>query len=457
MNLNLGLNISQQQKLVMTQQMQVSMKILEMSNLDLKDYVEKVVGENPVLEIEFENDKPKNEGENKYDYKEMIKSVQFDSYGNGSYEIDNEEAVSPFAFISTQKSLIDYLTEQIFDLNENDFNKSICEYIIGNLDSRGYLIDSDENIASVLKVSIEEVKYCIELVQMLEPTGICARNLKECLILQLEEKGIFDDNLYRIINEFIELMGKNKFTQIAKELKITVKEAQEYGDMIKTLDPKPTRGFYTGEETKYIVCDALIKESENGFEVVMKNEFIPKLTINNLFKDIIKDEKDDKAAKYVKEKLDNAMFLIKCIEQRKNTLYSVLQEILERQNGYFSKGEKYLKPMKLKEIADSIGVHESTVSRAIKDKYINSGRGVVRIRDFFTVGLNSNKNDEDVSAKNIKNLIKDLIEKEDKSKPISDQNITDTLNLKGTEISRRTVAKYREEIGISASSKRKRF
>lgn len=457
MNFQLGVNLTQQQKLVMTQKMQLSVKILEMSGLELKDYVDKVIVENPVIEIDYEdkNSKKENDISNKIDYKEMINYLQFDNYGNGSYIVEDEEAVSPFNFISAQRSLYDILDEQISELEIEEYKKEICRFIVDDLDSRGYLVDSDENLAELLKVSIDEIRDAIEIVQDLEPSGIGARNLKECLLIQLERRGILDDNLVRIINEFLELVGDNKYNQIAKELNIPVVDVQDYGDIIKTLEPKPSRGFYTGDEVKYIVADAAIKRIGDEFIVVMKNDVIPNLMINDLYKQII--QKDDAAtSKYVKEKIDSAVFLIKSIEQRKNTLYKVLEEIIKLQKDYFLHGEKYLKPMKLKEVSESIDVHESTVSRAIKDKYIDTERGLVKIKDLFTTGLSSTS-EEDVSTNNIKKKIKELVDNEDKRKPLSDQAITDTLIAGDIEISRRTVAKYREEMEIKSSSKRKRF
>lgn len=457
MNFQLGVNLTQQQKLVMTQKMQLSVKILEMSGLELKEYIDKAIIENPVVEIDYNDKNTKKESDvsKKIDYKEMVNYLQFDNYGNGSYDVESDEAISPFNFISEQKSLHDILNEQISELEIEEYKKEICRFIIDDIDSRGYLDDSDENLAELLKVSIEEIREAIEIVQDLEPSGIGARNLKECLLIQLERRGILDDNFCRVINEFLELIGDNKYNQVAKKLGITVEEVQDYADLIKTLEPKPSRGYYTGDKVKYIVADAEIKRIGDEFIIIMKNDLIPSLMISDLYKQIVNKEDTD-ASKYVKEKIDNAVFMIKSIDQRKNTLYKVLEEIVNLQKEYFLYGEKALKPMKLKEISESIEVHESTVSRAIKDKYIDTERGLVKIKDLFTTGI-SGYNEEDVSTTNIKKRIKELVDNEDKRKPLSDQAITDALVAEQIEISRRTVAKYREEMDIKSSSKRKRF
>lgn len=457
MNFQLGVNLTQQQKLVMTQKMQLSVKILEMSGLELKEYIDKAIIENPVVEIDYNDKSTKKESDvsKKIDYKEMVSYLQFDNYGNGSYDVESDEAISPFNFISEQKSLHDILNEQISELEIEEYKKEICRFIIDDIDSRGYLDDGDENLAELLKVSIEEIREAIKIVQDLEPSGIGARNLKECLLIQLERRGILDDNFCRVINEFLELIGDNKYNQVAKKLGITVEEVQDYADLIKTLEPKPSRGYYTGDKVKYIVADAEIKRIGDEFIIIMKNDLIPNLMISDLYKQIVNKE-DTAASKYVKEKIDNAVFMIKSIDQRKNTLYKVLEEIVNLQKEYFLYGEKDLKPMKLKEISESIEVHESTVSRAIKDKYIDTERGLVKIKDLFTTGL-SGYNEEDVSTTNIKKRIKELVDNEEKRKPLSDQAITDALAAEQIEISRRTVAKYREEMDIKSSSKRKRF
>ena len=312
-------------------------------------------------------------------------------------------------------------------------------------------------IAEELRIEVSKVEYAVKLLQSMEPVGIGARNLRECLELQIDRIGVTDVYLYKIIDEYLELLAENKFNIIAKELDIDVKKAQEYGDIIKSLNPKPSCGFYTGEEVKYIVPDAYIKKIDKEYYIVMNDELGPKLTINAVYKEILKNDTDKEAVEYVKEKLNSAVFLIKSIEHRKTTIYRVLEKILELQRDYFDLGKTYLKPMTLKEIANSLEMHESTISRAIRDKFIYTDRGTIKIKDLFTTGISSNISGEDISTNIIKNSIKELIENEDKKSPISDQVICAILNKKDMNISRRTVAKYREEMGIKSSKGRKRF
>ncbi len=457
MNMNFNMTLTQEQKLIMTQQMQLSIKLLQMSSSELLEYINKEFAENPVIETNYEKDLDEVKVQDRYDYKEMIKYFESDNYGSQSYGSYDEDEVSPFTFISAQKSLKDFLIEQIIDLNIDEFHKSLCIYIAESLDNKGYLDISTQDISKELKVPLDNVEKALKTLQSLEPDGIGARDLKECLTIQLEKQYFDDENLFEIIENHLEDIADNRYNQIAKALNINPKEAQEYGDIIKELEPKPSRGFYTGDDVKFIIPDATIRKIDGEYFILMNDDVLPKLSINSMYKEILNNSKDAFATDYVKQKINGAMFLIKSIEQRKSTLYRVLEKILEKQMDYFEKGESYLKPMTLKEIAEELGIHESTVSRAIKEKFILTYRGTVKIKNLFTTGLTVTDGGEDTNILNIKNEIKSLVDKENKEKPISDQVICNELNNKGYNISRRTVAKYREEMGIKSSSKRKRF
>lgn len=465
MNLDFELNLSQQQKLVMTQQMQMSIKMLQMSSVELNEYIEREMEENPLLEKQYaeknQEDVNTKDGDfnDKIDYEKFIKYLDFEDYRHES-NYKNEEEVSPFTFISKEESLVEYLINQLGEIQIKNSQKKVCKYIIENLDEKGYLPDSISDIAEQLKVSKDEVLSSLKIVQSFEPDGIGARSLEECLKLQLKKKNIYDENLFYIIDEHLNNIAENKYNVIAKDLNITPKQAQEYGDAIKKLEPKPSRGFYTGDETKFIVPDAFIKKLDEEYFIIMNDNSVPMLSINNVYKTLIHndDTKDKDAEEYVKNKINSAVFLIKSIEQRKSTLYSVLKEIVDYQKDYFNNGIKNLKPMTLKDIADKINVHESTVSRAIREKYIYTDRGIVKIKDLFTTGIAGESSFSDsMSSSSIKTKIKELVEGEDEKNPLSDQKICDVLNSQGMNISRRTVAKYREEMNIKSSSKRKRY
>jgi RNA polymerase sigma-54 factor len=438
----------------MTQEMQLSVKILQMTAFELQEHIEKELEENPVLDDTGEMFNT--ELKDKIDFTEMAKQFEYSPSDSKVYSKD-DESVSPFNFISETKTLDEYLMEQVSELDETELCKSVCNYIIESLDSKGYLDMTAEVLAAELRIEKEIVDYAISVVQSLEPEGIGARNLKECLKIQIARKGLVDVNIYRIIDEYLELLAENKFNIIAKELGIDVIKAQEYGDLIRTLQPKPSSGFYTGEQVKYVVPDAYIKKIDQEYFVIMNDELGPKLTISTVYKQILKSDSDKEAVEYIKDKLNSAVFLIKSIEHRKTTIYRVLEKIIELQKEFFDHGKERLKPMTLREIADSLEIHESTVSRAIRDKYVLTDRGTIRIKDMFTTGMSSSRGGEDVSTNIIKNSIAKLIEEEDKKSPLSDQHLCDVLNKSGTNISRRTVAKYREELGIKSSKGRKRF
>lgn len=457
MEMNFNLNLTQEQKLIMTQQMQLSVKLLQMSSQELQEQIEKEVQENPVLEYSESYFDKEEEVKNRVDYKELVKYLDFDKYGQHHYERSEDEEVSPFNFVSEKMSLKRYLNNQIIDLYVKDYLKIVCEYIIDNIDSRGYLDIGIDDISKELNITQELAVEALNLVQSLDPPGVAARDIKECLKLQLQRKGLLEEKISRIIDQHLENIADNRYSAIAKALNIEIKDAQRYGDIIKSLEPKPSSGFYTGDEVRYITPDAYIRKIGQDYHIIMNDDLLPKFNINDRYKEIIKEESNKEAVEYIKDKINNALFLIKSIEHRKSTIYKVLEKIVELQKDYFEYGTNYLKPMTLKDISESIDMHESTVSRAVKDKYINTSRGTIKVKDLFTTGLSSNSDTEDVSTSIIKKEIKNLIDDENKEKPLSDQNICDILNTRGMNISRRTVAKYREEMDIKSSSKRKRF
>lgn len=450
MNLDFGLSMHQEQKLIMTQQMQMSIKILQLSSFELQEYIEKEIQENPLLEAKYDKK------EDKLNYKDIIKYLEFDDYTHNNYVKCDDEEVSPFNFISNKKSLKEYLKEQIADFDEKDCIKHICNYIIENIDSKGYLGVSTEDISKEIHIPLNVVEKALVIVQSLEPYGVGARDLKECLKIQLYQRKMENCKLLQIIDNHLEDIAENRYNIIGKSLNITPMEAQRYGDIIKKLQPKPSSGFYTGEEVNYIIPDAYIKKIGEKYYIIMNDDLVPKLMINNLYKGIINKNEDKSAVEYVKNRLDSAAFLIKSIENRKSTIYRVLESILEIQREYFDYGERYLKPMTLKEIADSLNMHESTISRAIRDKYIHTSKGTIKIKSLFTTSIQG-ANSDNMSSTNVKKLISNLIDKEDKKSPLSDQYISDELKKVNVNISRRTVTKYREEMGIKSSKGRKRF
>lgn len=464
MKLDYSMKMTQEQRLILTQNMQQSIKLLQMSLHDLREYIDNEYSENPVLEVNEDmisseeiQSNTVGETEEKYDHKKLLEELYSDSYNDKSERTySGEEDISPLSFIEKKKSLKEFLQEQLLELSIPQDIAIMCDYIIESLDSRGYLEISTEEISKELNIDEEDIEKALKIVQALEPYGIGARDIKECLLIQSEKLNILDDNIEKMILNHLENIADNKYELVGKELNISPREAQRYGDLIKKLEPKPSRGFYTGEDVSYIVPDAEIKNIDGEFFIIMNENVLPRLMINKTYKQVLDNNENKETSEYVKDKINQAIFLIKSIEQRKNTLYKVLECVVDKQKEFFIKGKQYIRPLTLKEVAEIIGMHDSTVSRAIKDKYILTSYGTIKIKDLFANGVSCNK-DEDMTTIKIKDEIKKIINGENKSKPFSDQIISSMLAEKEMNISRRTVAKYREELGIKSSAMRKRL
>lgn len=448
--------LKQEQKLALTQTMKQSINILQMPINDLIDFIDKEFEENPVLEGEFKEGEFSN-NDTSENYKEMINYLNSNNYNSGINNYYNEDEVDQFSFISEKKSLKDFLFNQLIEINIKKDLKNIIKYMIEAIDNNGYLSEDIESISREINVDIDLCQEALAILQGFEPVGIGARDLKECLLIQAKRKNILDKNLENIILDYIEYIAENKYNYISKKLSITEKRVQDYADIIKTLEPKPSRGYYCGEDVNFIIPDAYVVKIGKEYNVILNNGIVPTLRVSDTYISFINKEDSSSEKKYVEEKIGNAINLIKNINQRNTTLVSVINAIINRQIDYFDKGLDFLKPMTLKDISEDLGFHESTISRAVKDKYIATQSGTIKLKNLFTQKINNNYAYEEKSVINIKNKIKDLISKEDKKKPISDQIICNILNEENFNISRRTVAKYREELGIKSSSKRKRI
>ena len=452
MNMNFDLSLQQTQKLVMTQQLQMAIKILQLPSTELNEYIENELVDNPVLEA---NAPQSNIEEPKIDWTEVAKNYDSDDY-EGRYQ-DDEENVSPLNFIASISTLRDYLLFQLhFAVNDKEDN-AIGEYMIDNIDSAGYLRISAFDAAKHFNTDEKKVESIIKIIQTFEPSGVGARSIEECLLIQLSEQGILNTLLETVIKKYLNEIGENKYNIIAKELCITTQEAQAIGDIIKGLEPKPGRGFADSDDIKYITPDVAVEKVSEHYVVLVNERTTPRLSISTYYRSILKNGgKDEATQEYIKRKLDSAIWLIKSIEQRRATIFNVVTSIVRNQQDFLDKGLGFLKPLTLKDIAEAIGVHESTVSRAINGKYVQTPRGLFQLKFFFTRGLDAAFGDNK-STESIKKIIKEIINNEDEKKPLSDQKITDILNKDGLNISRRTVAKYREDMDIPPTNKRKRF
>jgi RNA polymerase sigma-54 factor len=440
----------------MTPELRQAIQLLQYTSLELNSYLKREMEENPLLELEGPSDDSQSmetlKDEKDIDWKEFLESYDDISYRS---EVDrNRKEYSFENFVSYTPSLKDYLIEQLNMISLDSAEYRIADYIIQNINSNGYLDSTVVEMASQLQVSEEEVEAVLTVIQSFEPYGVGARSLKECLLIQVRDEKDF--LIKRVISDHLEDIASNKIASIAKDLDITIQNAQEYVDFIKCLEPKPGRTFRgDGDDTRYITPDASIEEIDGEYVIFINDVTGPRLNINQYYKSLLKDGGDVETTEFLQEKLNSAMWLIKSIEQRRQTLYKVVESILKFQKEFLIHGDKRLVPLTLKDVAEDIKMHESTISRATSGKYVQTPRGVFELKYFFTTGL-SGKSGE-VSATSVKSIIKGIIDSEDQKKPLSDQVISNILKEKGMEVSRRTVAKYRDELKIPSSSRRRRF
>lgn len=456
MKLNYNLALEQSQKLVMTTELRQAIQLLQFNSIELNEYIARELEENPMLEME---QLPKELETVEIDSKDAdIEWKEYiEKYDDVSYKPEIDKNTKDFnleAFISQDQSLKDYLNSQLSMLDLNKDQAMIADYIIENIDDNGYLLASIEEISNANNYSQEVVNSVLHIVQSLDPLGVGARSLKECLLLQI--KDVDNPILRHIIENHLEDIAFNRINKISKENDLSQIEIQEICDFIRTLEPKPGRLISNSSaDTKYIVADATILFVEGEY-IIQVNDFTgPKLNINNFYRNMLLDGGDKNATEFLQEKLNSAVWIIKSIEQRRQTIYKVVESILKNQIEFFNHGEKKLAPLTLKEVADDIEMHESTISRATNGKYVQTPRGLFELKYFFTSSLSGSTGD--ISSTSVKSAIKDLIDKEDPKKPLSDDKLSKLLETKGTKISRRTVAKYRDEMEIPSSTLRKRY
>lgn len=452
MKLSYGLTIEQTQKLTMTPELIQAIRILQFNNQELDSFVQEELMENPVLEFDKRGE------EHLADLREKIRSDYDDeqSYKQWEYSPDKEE-YSYEQFVSKEETLEDYLLLQLTFSSLKGEDLKIGRYLVEAIDENGYLTVTTEQVAKCFKTNRQHIEKVLDVIQTFEPFGVGARCLAECLIIQLAAKGLLDEVAEYIILNHLEDIGNNKLSKVAKKIGISVSQVQMVCDLIRTLEPKPGRSFSSGESVKYIIPDVVVEKINDQYVVVSNETSIPHLMVSPYYSSLSREAKnDEELSKYLTDKFNAALWLIKSIEQRKKTIYNVASAVVEYQKEFFDKGNKYLKTLTLKQVAEAIGMHESTVSRSVNGKYMQTPRGVFEIKYFFSSGI-TGIGGEGVSSNSIKSIIKEIIDKEDTSKPYSDQDIVGILSEKGIEISRRTVAKYREGMNILSSSKRKRY
>lgn len=478
------------QSLLMTPQLQQAIKLLQLGRLEYIEAIQKELLENPILEEAKEIEDPNGASErlasrdHSDDGIERVSSEQIheseqmlpapgktpvdwetylenlsDARGSSTPRgfTDLDERPSLEATISKEENLADHLVAQIrlSDLQREDY--PIAMHVICNLNRDGYLCCSFEELAEAVNCDPGDVKRVVEVVQTFDPPGVAARDLKECLLIQLENMGFGSALESRIVNDHLDKLERQKYDLIAKAEKVAVEDVYKAVLTIRSLEPRPGRQF-SDEATRYVVPDIYVYKNEGEWVITLNEDGLPKLRVSSYYLKLLRNNNDNSTnphKTYLNERLKAASWLIKSIHQRQQTIFKVTESIVKFQKEFLDFGVERLKPLVLKDVADDIGMHESTVSRVTTNKYVHTPQGVFELKYFFTTGIKSSEGD--VSSSSVKERIKNLIVAEPPDNPISDQQIVDILKKENIDIARRTVAKYRETLGILSSSKRKKL
>ncbi len=471
-----SLNVSQQLQLVMTPQLQQAIKLLQLSRMELSEMIQQEMEMNPALEEESHEDDHANEmdqaeeSQDETDIREVTIEDnlpsdmdwenyinEYNSTGRVHTEFEHIEAPNYEAFTPERTSLKKHLEWQLMMQEFSQEQDEIGRMIIGNLNRDGYLCIQTEELASQTNLPVDMIEEVLATLQKFDPPGVCARDLKESLLIQVDQLGITDTNIIRIISHHLKDIENRNSKKIARALKIPVEQVRAAVEIIQRLEPKPGRQFST-EEPTYITPDIFVYKHEDGFKIVMNDDGLPKLRINRFYQNAIaRGQKLPKDAKnYLNEKMQSAAWLIKSIHQRQRTIYLVMESIIKFQHEFFEKGIAYLKPLILKDIAEDIEMHESTVSRVTTNKYAYTPQGLFELKYFFNSSI-TRDGGESMASASVKDKIRLMIENEDPCKPLSDEKIAELLQAAQINIARRTVAKYRKVLNILPSSKRKQF
>lgn len=438
----------QVQKLSISNKLVQSLKILNMGRVELEEQIEFEQVSNPLLEVEVKDDSFDWEA---YFKKERDSSINFDK--NEVHYKDNEDYDFENMTID-EDTLFDSLHGQINIMSISKKEKEICGYMIDSLDKDGYMREDEAEIAKMFGATSADIKKCIGIIQTLEPAGIGARNLSECIIIQLHSLGVEDEVLESIVMDDINLIANSNIKAISTKYQVSADRVKEYIHLIKTLEPRPAEQ-YTRENIVYSYPDVIVDKVDGVYVALPYNEEKVTLGINKYYSDLLLNSDDPELKKYIKEKLNSAKKLINDIGDRNSTIVNIANVIIQMQYDFFDK-DMPLRPMNMNDVAERVGCHVSTVSRGVNDKYMLTRKGLLEFKTFFST-YHEKEDGEATSTSEIMGVIKEIIDGEDKKKPLSDKKIEDILKEKGYDIARRTVAKYREELGFLSSSKRKQI
>ncbi len=455
----LGLSLQQ----TLSPQMQQSLNVLQAPTFELRNLVELELQANPILEEEVPEPEAPEDSEWEEDIEEISRlDEEWRDYMSqtGAYESRSSEADERREFllnsIRSPKSLQQHLLDQLGVADISAEGREVAEAIVGNLNEMGLLEISVPELANLTNTREVKVEAILKEVQALDPVGVAARNLRECLLIQLERIGKIESLEARIVSGYLNDLLKRKFPEIARRLGVSVQDIQAAADFIATLEPRPARQFSNSPD-QVIHADVVVEEDGDGFGVSLNNDNIPMLRISNYYKDLLSEPGHRRNVReYIREKIKGGRFFIKCIQQRQQTILNIAREIVARQTDFMREGPSALKPMTMNQVAQAVGVHETTVSRATNGKSMRTPRGLFEMKYFFTPGYQTAAGG-DISNESVRRAIAEVVEKEDRHKPLSDQAILEILKERGIPIARRTVAKYREQLGILPSHLRKTF
>jgi RNA polymerase sigma-54 factor len=476
-------NLKLSQQLIMTPQLQQAIKLLQLSRIELVDAIQQEMEENPLLEElaqEVEPDEqlaPEAPDLGMDEVKAPVRTEEITGEGDGKDEFDWDGYLEDYGpvgvtyyhedlegptwenVLTKGASLSDHLLWQLKLSRFTEAESRIAQQIIGNLDGNGYLLCSVEEISALENTAPEDVASVLRKVQEFDPPGIAARDLQECLLIQSRFLVESSPLLEKIIKEHLRDLETKNYNLIAKKLKVSLQSVLAAVHIISNMDPKPGR-IYNDEKDQYIVPDVFVVKVGEEYKIIINEDGLPRLRISNFYKEILGGvagpDKNDTCKDYIKERLQSATWLIKSIQQRQKTIYKVTESIVKFQREFFDKGIHHLKPMILRDVADDVQMHESTISRVTTNKYMHSPRGIYELKYFFNSSISMASGDA-IASKSVQEEIRKIIGSENKQKPYSDNEIVDILESSGITIARRTVAKYRDILGILPSSKRKKY
>ncbi|HET7453422.1 MAG TPA: RNA polymerase factor sigma-54 [Thermoanaerobaculia bacterium] len=474
MALEQKLSLKLSQRLVMTPSLQQAIKMLQMTRLELSEAVNQEVIENPVLEDAAEEEEtaaatptPEPEAppapEAPEPQKDAFEEIDYESYfqdymdsGYNPRQFEEREEIPLENTLAEQPDLAEYLTWQLGMSAAKGPVLEVGNFLIGNIDEDGYLQVSREEIERAGPWDASDVDAALEIVRGFDPPGIAAYDLPDCLRRQVTALGIENEILDRILTTHWKLFLNRQFAALAKELNVPMSELQTVLTIVKNLETKPGRR-YASDRTVYVQPDVVVRKVDGEYIVILDEDGLPRLRISNSYRRMLHSENGSlgaEAKEYLKERMRSAVWLIKSLDQRQRTIYKVAESIVAHQKEFLDKGIEFLRPLVLRDVANDIGMHESTVSRVVSNKYMQTPRGILPMKYFFHTGIDSSEG-EDVSSLSIKNKISKMISDEDPRKPLSDAKLMQRLRAEGIQIARRTVAKYREELRLASSSQRK--